>query len=142
MHVKLKDWLGSRSCGTPKISNLAQKHDKKMQLHEETNLKKKGIFTGSKSSLRIPLLGEAFFTSAINPGSPVRRLASLRAPIKSLGGGAFSRDFFSWKRGLLSFNCNKNEQIRINQHQAALPEKILKKSLEELLGRLQCPCAI
>jgi hypothetical protein len=67
--------------------------------------KKKGCtLTGSKSSLRTPLLGEAFFTSAINPGTPVRRFASLRAPIKSLAGGALSSSFFSAKRGRLSLN--------------------------------------
>ena len=38
-----------------------------------------------------PLLGEAFFTSAINPGFPVLACASLIAPMKSrLGGANFS----------------------------------------------------
>lgn len=65
---------------------------------------KRIILTGSKSSLRIPLLGEAFFTSAIKPGKPVRRLEALRAPMKSLVGGAFSRAFFRVTRGFCSFN--------------------------------------
>lgn len=44
--------------------------------------------TGSKSGLRTPLLGEAFLTSAINPGRPVCWQAALSAPMKSRGGGA------------------------------------------------------
>ena len=65
---------------------------------------KRIIITGSKFSLRIPRLGEAFFTSAIKPGRPVRRLEALRAPMKSLVGGALSRAFFSEKRGFRSFD--------------------------------------
>ncbi|KAG5047020.1 hypothetical protein JHK86_016426 [Glycine max] len=48
--------------------------------------RKQHKLTGSKSYLKIPLLGDTFFTSAINPGSPVRSLAAFRAPIKSLAG--------------------------------------------------------
>lgn len=95
-----------RSCNLTNMTSIkdlvtdTSKHIDKIQ--EKT---KRGCrLTGLKSSLRIPLLGEAFFTSAINPGSPVRRFASLRAPIKSLGGGAFSSSFFNAKRGLLSLN--------------------------------------
>ena len=63
------------------IKNLVtdtSKHIDKIQ--EKT--KKECRLTGLKSSLRIPLLGEAFFTSAINPGSPVRRFASLKSSNK------------------------------------------------------------
>ena len=39
----------------------------------------------------MPLLGEAFFTSAIRPGLPVLACAALIAPMKSrLGGAIFS----------------------------------------------------
>lgn len=79
------------------------------------------MLTGSKSSLRIPLLGEAFFTSAIKPGSPVLWWADLRAPTKSLGGGTLSRAFFRVYRGLFSFICQcvppfESEQLNAEQN--------------------------
>lgn len=46
-------------------------------------------FTGSKLGWMMPLLGDAFFTSAISPGLPVRSHASFNAPMKLRGGGAF-----------------------------------------------------
>jgi len=52
----------------------------------------------------MPLLGEAFFTSAINPGNPVLSLAALKAPIKSRTGGAFSRALLTVIRGFLSLS--------------------------------------
>ena len=47
-----------------------------------------GTLTWSKFSQMMPLLGDAFLTSAISPGLPVRLSASFRAATKSLGAGA------------------------------------------------------
>lgn len=105
----------------------------------------RSIFTGSKSSLRIPLLGEAFFTSAIKPGNPVRRLEALRAAMKSLLGGAFSRAFFSIPRGFLSFNWkSKFKGIRGRTSKYITKKQITKglRNREREPVRLPCPCSI
>ena len=77
---------------------------KKRGRQMKNKIQKANRLTGSKSSLMIHLLGEAFFTSAIKPGSPILALADLRAPTKSLAGGTLSRAFFNAPRDFLSLN--------------------------------------
>mmetsp|Transcript_32417 Transcript_32417/g.71622 ORF Transcript_32417/g.71622 Transcript_32417/m.71622 type:complete len:263 (-) Transcript_32417:243-1031(-) len=60
------------------------------------------IRTASKSGWMTPLLGEAFFTSAIRPGLPVSAARFKMAPLKSRGGSAFLTRACSIGRGTLS----------------------------------------
>lgn len=58
--------------------------------------------TGSKLGWMTPLLGEAFLTSAMRPGLPVRPAAAWMAPMKSRGAGLALADAISIARGTRS----------------------------------------
>jgi hypothetical protein len=61
------------------------------------------IITGSKLGWMIPLLGDAFFTSAMRAGNPVSAARILKASTKSLAGGAVERTFIIDDKGIFSF---------------------------------------
>lgn len=72
--------------------------------------------TWSKSGWMIPLLGDAFLTSAMRPGFPVRVCAASSAPMKSRDLGAAPTRAISWGRETLCLHRSTSTALNLRQH--------------------------
>ena len=76
--------------------------------------------TWSKSGWMIPLLGDAFLTSAMRPGFPVRVCAACSAPMKSRDFGAAPTRAISWGRETLCLHLSTSTALNLRQQ----PERL------------------
>ena len=71
--------------------------------------------TWSKSGWMTPLLGDAFLTSAMRPGFPVRVCAACSAPMKSRDFGAAPARAISWGRETLCLHRSTSAALNLQQ---------------------------
>ena len=76
--------------------------------------------TWSKSGWMTPLLGDAFLTSAMRPGFPVRVCAAVSAPMKSRDFGAAPTRAISWGRETLCLHRSTSTALNLQQQ----PERL------------------